>query len=455
MTESTTTSFDLDRFYDEQRLRPIHALILVVLTLVMLVDGYDISLVGVMLPLISQDWGVTPSSMTGVFVVQQLGLLVGVALGGSLGDRFGRRPVLMACLIAFGLCTLLIASTQSPTQLMVLRFISALFFSGVLPNCVAYASEIAPKKYRAAFITIVFCGYTGGHFISAFVLAFVVGPLGWQGAFYVGAFLPFVLVPVVWFYLPESSRFLASRRAPTEKITRLLNKFDPSLRLEGVQSFIVAGSGQTAPRFPVSDLFRGGLLRLTLLVWCGYFFAFMFNQLTSNWETTILHDIANLPFAHIALIISCRTAAGMVGTVTSGMLMDRFGASRMVAIFYLTTAALLPMIGFLDLGSMLALGIFTLLSFASNSGLAGLNAIAAILYPARMRVTGVAWGSGMGRVGGMIGPIFGGLLLAAMPNVSVIYMCAAIPAALTAAAIFSMVWNGRQDAVSNPVTGRS
>jgi AAHS family 4-hydroxybenzoate transporter-like MFS transporter len=455
MNDSTATSFDLDRFFDEQRLRPIHALILVVLTLVMLIDGYDISAVGVMLPLIAHDWAVTPSSLTGVFVVQQLGLLVGVALGGQLGDRFGRRPVLIACMTAFGLCTLLIAQTKSSVQLTSLRFISALFFSSVLPNCVAYASEIAPKKYRAAFITIVFCGYTGGHFISALVLAFVVGPMGWQGAFYVGGFLPLILVPVVWLYLPESARFLASRRAPAGKIRELLMRFDPDLKVQGIQSYIVAGVRQAKARFPVSDLFRGGLLRLTILVWSGYFFAFMLNQLTSNWDTTILHDVAHLPLSHIALILTCRTAAGMVGTITSGMLMDRFGASRMLASFYLATATLLALIGFLDLGSMFALGIFTLLSFASNSGLAGLNAIAALIYPARMRVTGVAWGSGMGRVGGMIGPIFGGVLLAGMPNVTLIYMCAAIPAALTALAIFSMVWNGRTDTAGKPDTGRS
>src|SRR5262249_18507783 len=157
------------------------------------IDGYDIFVVGVMLPLISKDWGVVPSALTDVFVVQQLGLLVGVALGGPLGDRFGRLPILLACLVSFGLCSLLIAHTYSPLQLVILRFISALFFSGVLPNCVAYASEIAPKRYRAAFITIVFCGYTGGHFISAAVLAFVVGPLGWHGAFYVGGLLPLLL----------------------------------------------------------------------------------------------------------------------------------------------------------------------------------------------------------------------------------------------------------------------
>ena len=450
MNESSAGSFDLDRFFDEQRLRPFHAFILVILTLVMLIDGYDISVVGLMLPFISHDWGVKPSSLTGVFVVQQLGLLVGVAFGGALGDRFGRRPVLIACMTAFGLCTLLIAQTHSSIQLTVLRFISALFFSSVLPNCVAYASEIAPKKYRAAFITIVFCGYTGGHFISALVLAFVVGPLGWHGAFYVGGLLPLLLVPVVWLYLPESARFLASRRAPAGTIGKLLQRFDPSLLLQGTERFVVAGAAQKAARFPVGDLFRGGLLRLTLLVWAGYFFAFMLNQLTSNWDTTILHDVARLPVEHIALILTCRTAAGMVGTITSGMLMDRFGASRMLASFYLATATLLALIGFLDLGSMLALGIFTLLSFASNSGLAGLNAIAAIIYPARMRVTGVAWGSGMGRIGGMIGPVFGGMLLAGVPNITVIYVCAAVPAALTALAIFSMAWNGQSEPRSGP-----
>ncbi len=443
MKDSSAGGFDLDQFFDGQSIGRIHALILVILTLAMIVDGYDIHVVGLMLPLISQDWGVKPSALTGVFVAQQFGLLVGVVLGGTLGDRFGRRPVLVGCLAAMGLCTLCIAQAQSPLQLIILRFISALFFSGVLPNCVAYASEIAPKKYRAAFITIVFCGYTGGHFISALVLTFVVGPMGWHGAFYVGGLLPLLLVPVVLLYLPESARFLASHRAPAIEIGKLLKRFDPTLLLQGTERFIVAGAKQASARFPVGELFRGDLLRLTLLVWAGYSFAFILNQLMSNWDTTILHNVAGLPLEHIALILTFRTGAGMIGTITSGMLMDRFGASRVLAVFYLATAVLLGLVGFLDLGSVLALAVFTLLSFSLNSGLAGLNAIAAIIYPARMRVTGVAWGSGVGRVGGMLGPVLGGMLLTGMPNVTVIYMCAAVPAALTALSVFLMAWTGK------------
>jgi len=432
--------FNVDHFLDSRRLGPVHYITTAILLLVMLVDGYDIFVAGAVLPALSEAWHVHPSSLTGVFVAQQAGLLAGVTVTGPLADRIGRRRMLLACLTCFGLMTFAVSFVETPAQLMTLRFISALFFSGALPNCVAMISEIAPKRVRAGLISIVFCGYTGGSYLCAAALRYIIGPFGWQGAFQLGGILPLLLIPIVYFFLPESVRFRATRNPHDPSIARLLMRIDPSLRFTGRERFVLDEAPRKGPTRPVTALFEHGLMRMTLLVWLSYFLAFMVNQLMGNWDTTIFHHVANLPYQHIALMITCRTTAGIIGTATAGFVMDRFGASRSLSFFYFTSALLIGGLAFVDLGSTTALIIFTLLGYTMNSGLGGLNAQAAITYPPRMRVTGVAWGSGIGRLGGMVGPVVGGALLSGTPSTTSIYLFSAMPELLAAIAIFAMAW---------------
>jgi len=440
MAAATGQSFDVDGFLDSRRIGALHIRVIIILSLVMLVDGYDLFVAGAVLPALAQAWAIKPSALTGVFVAQQAGLLTGVTITGPLADRFGRKATLLACLSCFGVSTLVASTATNPTELIAIRFISAIFFSGALPNCVAMVSEIAPKRLRAGLISVVFCGYTAGSYISATVLAFVLGPMGWQGAFYIGGLLPLLLLPLVYFCLPESIRFRAGRNPADPRIGNLLRQMDPSLKFAPGDRFELEEEAPKGPVRPVTALFRNGLLRMTALVWTAYLFSFLVNQLMSNWDTTIFHHVAGVSYKHIALMVTCRTTAGIVGTATAGFVMDRFGAARSLSFFYLLSSILIAAFAFVDLGSTTALILFTITGYAMNSGLGGLNAIAAITYPPRMRVTGVAWGSGIGRLGGMMGPIVGGVLLSGVPNTTTIYLFAAVPELLAGIAVAAMIW---------------
>ncbi|MDB5716858.1 MAG: major facilitator superfamily protein [Sphingomonas bacterium] len=435
--------FDVDAFLDNLKIGRNHVIIIGLLILTMLIDGYDLFVVGLVLPAISRDWGVAPSAFTSVFVAQQFGILVGVAFFGPFADRYGRRTTLLICLICFAICTYFVTWTGTPAELTALRFVSAIFFSGVIPNCVALASEIAPKRMRATMITIVFCGYTGGSFVGATALAFIVEPFGWEGAFYLGAILPLAVLPLLYFFLPESNRYRATRDPTDPRIARALQRMDKSLRLTGDERFEVQEPARKkGARGPVTALFQAGLLPLTLMVWAAYFMAFLVNQMLNNWNTTILNHVAGIPLGHVALLLSLKTFSGIVGTASVGFIMDRFGAGRTLPFFYIVSAVMISALAFIDLGSTTALIVFVLLGYFTNSGLAGLNAQAAMTYPPRMRVTGIAWGSGVGRIGGMLGPIFGGALLAGAPDVTIIYICAAVPELFAGVALYMLGWFG-------------
>ncbi|WP_404710881.1 MFS transporter [Sphingomonas sp. MMS24-J13] len=446
MASAPGPSFDVDAFLDSRRIGSLHIRVVIILALIMLVDGYDIFVVGSVLPAIADDWGIKPNLLAGVFIAQQAGLLTGVTVTGPFADRNGRKTTLLACLACFGISTFFVSFVRTPFELIALRFVSAIFFSGALPNCVAMVSEIAPKRMRAGLISVVFCGYTGASFILAWVLAFVLEPFGWRGAFILGGAMPLILLPIVWFFLPESIRFRAGRNPADPRIGGLLRQIDPSLRFRGDERFVLETKPRKEKTRPVTGLFRDGLLRITLLVWAGYLLAFLVNQLMSSWDTTIFHHVAKLSYKHIALLGACRTTAGVIGTATAGFVMDRFGATRSLSFFFLLASVLIGGIAFSDLGGTSGLILFTLTGYAMNSALGGLNAIAAITYPPQMRVTGVAWGSGIGRIGGMLGPVAGAFLLSGTPNTTTIYLLTAVPEALAGIAILAMIWVRRSAA---------
>ncbi len=316
----------------------------------------------------------------------------------------------------------------------------------------ALTAELAPKRLVAGLIGIVFCGYTGGSFITALVLAFVLKPFGWQGGFYLGGALALLMVPVVLVALPESIRFLVSRNPGDPKIGENLRKIDPSLKLAGTESFVLATApGAARPKVPLTALMSDGMLRITMLIWVSYFLSFFMLQMMNNWETTVFHNVGHVPYARIALLLSMRTTTGIIGTATAGFLMDRFGAGRVLPLFYVSSAALLAMgLAVVDLNSALALVIFGVLGYTINSGIGGLNALAAISYPSRIRVTGIAWGSGFGRIGGMLGPLLGGILLAGALEARQFFVTVAVPEILAGISIWFIGRPSRRTTVGAP-----
>ncbi|HEY4030662.1 MAG TPA: MFS transporter [Caulobacteraceae bacterium] len=444
MTDGAERRFDVDGFLNACRVRGVHIRILIILGLVMLVDGYDLFVAGAVLPVIATAWHVKPSALTGVIVSQQFGLLTGVLLTGPLSDRFGRKRMLIGCLIGFGLASFAVTLARSPAELMALRFTSAIFFSGALPNCVSFVSEIAPKRMQAGLISLVFCGYTAGQLVCASVLAFVIEPFGWQGGFYMAGLLPLLLCPLVVFFLPESIRFRVTRDPQDPRIGPMLRQFDPNLALTGHERFELQGAERGRRRsVPIGKLFVGPLMPMTVLLWLAYLLAFTANQLVQNWDTTIFHHLAAIPYKRVATMLACRTVLGIFGMATAGFVMDRFGSARALAVFFALCGVVYAALAFSNLASSTGFVVYALSGYAINSALSALNCQAAIVYPPSVRVTGVAWASGFGRLGGMLGPVIGGVMLAGHPSTTSIYLTTAAPEFLGALIAAGMLWAGR------------
>jgi AAHS family 4-hydroxybenzoate transporter-like MFS transporter len=427
---------DVNKFLDTRRVGRTHLLVVSLLILTMMVDGYDIFVMGIVAPYLASDLAIPPESLTSVLVVTQLGLMLGNFVVGPVADRHGRRFTMLWCLVLFGLLTLATPLATTVTELFALRFVAGLFLSGVIPNAIALVAEIMPGHVRATFVSITFAGYTlGTSVIGAPVVKWLV-PIGWEYAFVVGGVLPLVLSAVLYFTLPESLRFLANRRPHDPRIPRQLKRMDATLALTGSETFVMRGNA-AAGQAPVAELFRDGRWVITLLLWTGFHMAFIVSNLLGSWRNVVLNQ-NGLTTDEIATIMFLPGIAGVIGTLTSGFVMERLGPTRVLPVYLgmasLSTAA----VAFFDLTSIWTLLAFIATGYFSNGGLSGINALASITYPSQMRATGVSFAHSAGRAGAIVGPFIGGAMIAAQLSAAGVFLITAIPQMCAALAIFVM-----------------
>jgi AAHS family 4-hydroxybenzoate transporter-like MFS transporter len=434
-----STDIDVEAHLGALPLSARHVVIVALLLAAMVIDGYDIFMVAFILPVLAEGLDVAPAALTRLLVLQQLGLLIGTIAVGPLADRFGRRRCLLIAMLLFALCTVATTQVRTLGQLEAMRFTAALFFSAVIPTTVSLAVEFAPRRYRATFVTIVFCGYAGGNLLGASVQAWIL-PMGWQAAFLLGGLLPLLLLPFLWLWVPESIQFRAQRDPRDPAIGRTLAWLDPAGGCFAHDRYVVtqASGGRSSATSPAA-LFRDGRLGPTLLLWIAFLAACIFTYIASSWGTTLLHVTRAMPMGEIARLMAASAVAGIVGTASSGVFIDRWGAARVLPAYLLGAAAAIVLIARIDLSSAGAPFAFAAMGFFSNSGWGGLNAVSSGLYPPAMRATGVAWAVGAGKVGAMIGPVIGGLLIARHWDLTPIYLLAAIPELIAAAAIFLLL----------------
>ncbi len=417
---------------DQQRLGPMQITVVGLCLLAMLIDGYDVYMFGIALPVIARSFAVPPSALTGVIVAQNVGLVLGTFVAGPISDRYGRKATLILCVIAFGLLTLATAQVRTLMQMTVLRFAAAIFFSGVIPNAVALTSEMAPMRFRSGLVAFIFCGYAGGTAIGGFVNGALLATHRWPLIFMIGGILPLCLVIPFALFLPESLRFRARRDPRDPHIARMLGRMDPSLSLTGEESFNLGEESGDPARLSVSELFVRKRRALTLLLWLCFALSLGGIATMAAWTATVLNARIGLPIAEVGTLIGVSALAGLFGTGSSGFIMDRIGAGRTLVLFYAGTALCMLALSVANFHSVTIFLLMAAMGYCGNSAQGALNAFSSSAYPTRMRATGVGWAFAAGRTGGILGPIMGGKIIAGDHGSGTFFAALALPLLLVA-----------------------
>jgi len=402
---------------------------------VVFMDGFDAQAIGYVAPTLSRAWQLKPGALGPVFGIGLFGLTLGALAAGPIADRFGRKPVILFCTLFFGACTLLTVTADSLSTLMVWRFLTGLGLGGAMPNAIALTSEYSPDRSRASMVMVMFIGFSLGSALGGALAAELVPSYGWTIVFWVGGIVPLVLLPILALWLPESIRLLALREGQNERIAALLGRISPRLRYDPQVQFVAPE--EHPPGFTVGHLFSEGRSIGTLLLWVMFFMNLLDLYFLANWLPTVIHN-AGISERLAVITTALLQVGGVVGTLILARLLDRFLPYRVLAVTYLLAAVFLAAIG--SSGSSIALIIPLVFAtgFCVVGAQIGANALAALYYPTFIRSTGVGWALGVGRIGSIIGPVVGGILLAQQWSMARLFLLGAVPALIAAVAVFAM-----------------
>ena len=450
-TDAAPRTFDVQALIDAHPVSHLQKLLLLLCFLVIAIDGFDTAIVGFIAPAIRTEWRLQVTQLGPLFAAGLFGLMLGAFAVGPLADRYGRRTMLVLSMIVFGLASLISSYADSLTSLIAFRFVTGLGLGGAMPMTITLASEFCPTSRRSSLVTLMFCGFTLGSAMGGLIAAQVLPTFGWRVLLVGGGIAPLVLAPVLGMLLPESVRFLVTKGNAHQPIAAILGRIAPATDFRGA-TFVDAA---VPNRSPVVQLFSGGLLKGTLLLWLAFFMSLLVVYLMTSWMPTLLQQASGASIADAAFITAMYQVGGTLGAILVGRLMDRFEPHLVLVASYLTGAACIVLISL----TAHTREVMTLAVFAAGAcisgGQVGGNALSAAFYPTAYRATGVAWANGIGRSGSIVGSMLGGILLGFGWAATTVYALVAIPAVISALALATLGIYRRSQNVRSGITPRS
>lgn len=395
-------------------------LVVILCGLVALFDGFDTQAIALVAPDIGHRWGIITANFGPIFGAGLLGGLIGAILLGNVADRIGRKVTLLLAVGLFGSVTCLTVFAQGFSQLLLFRLVTGLGLGGALPSMIAMAAESAPARLRTTVVATMFCGFPVGAILAGVAAAILVPTYGWKSLFIVGGVPPLVLLVLLARYLPGSRtgpRTVAVPVIPLAKSTR---------------------SGRPVPR--VVRLFSDGLATRTLLLWAAFFCSLLLSYFLVNWIPLLARQSGVDPRAAV-LGVAALNAGGVVGCILIGRLADRFGRTKVISCSFLAGAAV-ALVGRGGSSATWLLSLAAIAGFFSIGAQMATVAVGATLYDMAVRGTGVGWSMGIGRIGALLGPVIGGVLLSAGIAPPLLFICAGVVSALAAFAVFGLSRTG-------------
>lgn len=369
------------------------------------------ALMGPLATPIATSLGLSRTELGAVFSANLVGQCVGLLTVPLVANRIGHRRIILWTTLGFGLAQALTTFVPDRDLLIASRFITGVFLGGALPSCVAAVTQGTPVPRRGLAIMLLFTAYGLGGAVAGFLASLFVEGGDWRQAFAVtgGACLVAVLACWRWLEVPPDTEAASPRARDIEATSKLV------------------------------DIVTPPLLSGTLLLWLMFICALTIYYCLSSWLPTLLVDIGRSPKL-AAYAIGSYTSGGVISGLLVGPLIDRFGAHRILSLFFALAAILLFIIGngmdSLSDGPLLAL--LATCGFFMLGAYGGINVVLAGYYPTRLRAVGIGWAKSVGRLGTILPPIAIGYGLSQGMKAETIVSLFAVPAFLVMAALLSI-----------------
>ena len=398
---------DAAKFCDEVKFNRFHALVVSLCMLTLIFDGYDSQIISYVLPDVIKEWNLSPIKAGAITSYGLVGLMIGTAGLGMLADRVGRKIPLLIGLFLFSSFGGALYWAPDFKSFCVLRFCSGLGIGGVLTLTITLVTEFAPARIRARMVAAMFTGFMIGSALAGFVSMIFIPLYGWRIVL-LFACLPILFLPIVYFFVPESIRFLAKVGRFDEAI-KIVRRIESAARVApgewAENSFALPASR----RATIRQLFTSKLAVMTLLIWMVYFSNLLVIYGLTTWLPTLL-VAAGLSRVESYGFTSLNHIGGAIGTLVVGITMDKLGRKPALVSAYILAAITVCLFGYATGTTIVLYVVITAAGFFITGAQSAQHAVTAEIYPTSVRSTGVGWALTMGRFGAVCGPLLGGLL---------------------------------------------
>ncbi|MEX3747796.1 MFS transporter [Lysinibacillus xylanilyticus] len=361
-------------------------------------EGMDIMFISFAMTMIISEFNIDFATGGLISSVTNIGMLLGGIIFGILADKYGRVKIFTYTILLFAIGTALTGLATNIEQVYIYRFIAGLGAGGEYGIGMALVAEAWPKNKQGRASSYVSVGAQYGVILAALLSAVILPTLGWRALFFVGV-VPVIFAFLVRKNLEESPEWLAAQK--NKKIDKQHEK------------------GKLAQLF---DTPRTSVTTISLIVMATVQIA-GYNGLMI-WLPSMLQQSQGLSVSSSALW-TISTAVGMIiGMLTFGRFMDRFGAKRAFGIFLLASACAVFLYSYAT-GSVAILIGGAIVGFFSNGMFAGYGALISSFYPVQIRSTATNTIFNFGRAIGGFSPIFVGYILQSYDmTVAMIYLAA-------------------------------
>jgi AAHS family benzoate transporter-like MFS transporter len=392
-------------------------------------DGYDIAMYGVGLPCMMKDLHLTPIQAGAVGSYSLFGMMLGALILAPIADRYGRKKVLIVCMLLFSIFTLGAGIAPNLTWFTVMRFIAAIGMGALMPNLISMMTEYSPLKSRAIVVAAMYIGYAIGGILASLIGMYII-PItnDWRVLYYIGAF-PLMTLPFFIKLFPESLTYYLSIKN-TGKIVEILNKVNPAGNYTEKDQFQFKTIDSGVKKSPVTKLFTNKRAFSTICIWAGVFCTLMMAYGLNTWLPKMMQ--ANGFSISSSLSFNLVLCVGqIVGSLGGGYFVEKIGHRRVLVTMFFIGAVTFVLLSMTH--NVTALYILILLGGACTVGAMNLaNPYITEFYPREIRATGMGYALGIGRIGSILAPTLVALILATGISPSLAFATFAVPSIIAA-----------------------
>ena len=367
--------------------------IIAVCFLIVVFDGMDTISITFVAPTLADLWGLSPSAMTSAFLATSLGAVVGYMIGGPLALHWGPQRVALASVALFGIGTMATVFATGVASLAAIRLVTAVGLGAALPIAVATAANAVSAGRKSAAAILTASGLSFGGVVAGLTGIPLMRHFGWTSVFVVGGLLPLLLLPAVFKTILDTNDAVAVGARP----------------------------------MTAAAMWDRPLIARTLLLWLFSFLVFVDTYALLFWLPTMLTTLG-IAKEQAPASAAAFAMGGLIGDIALAFLISALTPVWTLALSCVVGILFVNVFGLTHMSQSLVLPLVVGMGAGFIPCCVGQSALAVSFYPPYLRSTGVGWAAAVGRIGSILGPAVGGLVLFLGWSPQEIVLTATIPA---------------------------